>query len=145
MRSHLLLWMRLLRMVPGSARNWIEVNSVNNPTLTKNENKECSNSTLNKRNRPLTLGARGLPNPCHGWGWASPRMLMNGIRASSRSTLPARARARFRAQPAMPSTRQATSWDNTLPRGGWPQPGRRDCGSYCCNGGRSALDLKCVR
>jgi hypothetical protein len=45
----------------------------------------------------------------------------------------------------MPSTRQATSRDNTLTRGGWPQPGGRDCGSYSCDGRRTALALKCMR
>jgi len=143
MRSHLLLWMRLLRMVLGSARNPITVNSVNNPTLTKNESKKYENSILKKVDRPLTLGAYGLPNPCQ--GWAFPRMLTSGIRASPRSTLEARTRACFRAQPAMPSTWQARSRDNTLTPRGWPQPGRRDCGSYSRSSRRTALDLKCMR
>src|SRR5437667_9341692 len=41
------------------------VRSEHNPTSTKNENEKYDNSTLKKINWPLTLGARGLPNPGH--------------------------------------------------------------------------------
>ena len=44
-------------MVPGSARNWIAVNAVNNPTSTKNENKKYDNSTIKKINRSVAFAA----------------------------------------------------------------------------------------
>jgi hypothetical protein len=39
---------RLVRVVPGSARNWIAVNAVNNPEGTKNEINKNDNSTNKK-------------------------------------------------------------------------------------------------
>src|SRR5438874_13772349 len=40
-----------VRMVPGSARNWIAVNEIKESSLKKNENKKYDNSTLKKINR----------------------------------------------------------------------------------------------
>jgi len=42
-------------MVPGSARNRIAVNTVNNPSSTKKENEKYDNSTRKKINRPLAV------------------------------------------------------------------------------------------
>jgi hypothetical protein len=43
-------------MVPGSERNWIAVNAVEQSSL--NKKTKYDNSTLNKINRPVTFAAR---------------------------------------------------------------------------------------
>src|SRR5207244_12942321 len=45
-RSEAAVPKRLVRMVPGSARNSIAVKTINNPVSTKNENKKYDNSTV---------------------------------------------------------------------------------------------------
>src|SRR6476620_11776 len=54
---------RLVRMVPGSARNWIAVNAVQHSFLNKNENKTYDNSTVKTLNRPVASAARFASHP----------------------------------------------------------------------------------
>ena len=56
--------MRLVRMVPGSAQNWIAVNASSTSNLNKrNENKNNNNSTLKKINWPVALPGRFPSHP----------------------------------------------------------------------------------
>src|SRR5881392_4121031 len=54
-RSEAAVQKRLVRMVPGSARNWIAVKTI--PSQQKNENKKYDNSKLNKINWQLAFAA----------------------------------------------------------------------------------------
>jgi hypothetical protein len=50
------------RVVPGSTRNWIAVNAVNNPPKQKNETKKTDNSAGKKFDQPAASAA---PFPFH--------------------------------------------------------------------------------
>jgi hypothetical protein len=51
-------------MVPGSARNWIAVNAVQQSSLNKkNENKKYDNSTFKKIKRPVAFAAGFASHP----------------------------------------------------------------------------------
>ena len=45
------------RVVPGSTRNWIAVNAVNNPPKQKNETKKTDNSAGKKFDQPAASAA----------------------------------------------------------------------------------------
>src|SRR5205823_12317834 len=54
---------RLVRMVPGSARNWIAINAVQQFSLNKKENKKYDNSRLKKFDQPLVCATRFPSHP----------------------------------------------------------------------------------